>query len=200
MSKITLSGPGGKFTAKGKAKQPRNGRGQFHAPEEDPRHAALVARCRQTGKRPSYDNLKAARSPLWGSAMGRCLLALRADDAVSLMHVWNDLCAAERTYARVVLGIDPSPQSAALEILPEPVETEETLTPDTRDPDQRHRDAVNSWMDWQGYLGHLHARQSSLLRQATRDDEWMWRDAAPTPRGERAIEALERLAKVVEGK
>ena len=57
---------------------------------------------------------------------------------------------------------------ARLDMLPERFETRADDRPDIRSEDERDRDAVSSWMRWQGALQALGAHDASLIIRASR--------------------------------
>lgn len=91
-------------------------------------------------------------------------------------------------------GQREQPASAALTMVPEPMETDPSLTVDVRSQDERDRDAVSGWMRWQGFLGHLPAQHRTVLHNARRQDGPVLWSGAATEAGLLALEALRGLA------
>lgn len=52
--------------------------------------------------------------------------------------------------------------------MPERFETREDDKPDLRSEDECHRDAVNDWMRWRGYIGQLRSDQQFALFEVVR--------------------------------
>ncbi len=178
----------------------RDRRGTNAPRGEDARVVALTARCHHLGTVPDRDGRRAASAPHLGHDLGRVMERLAPDDVARLWSVWSRWDAAERAYRMTVIGITESPQNAALPILPERIEADPDHRPDTRDADERHRDTVNRWMDWQGYLGSLPtSADASRLHQARRGNgPALWREHEPTDAGAATLRVLMALADVVE--
>jgi len=77
------------------------------------------------------------------------------------------------------------------------METDTSMHVDLRTDEERDRQAVSGYMRWQGYLGHLDAKQASALRQAERGNgKVLWVDGQATIAGVYALDALIGLHKV----
>lgn len=185
--------------------QPRDREGRFHRPEEDPRRQALDSRCVRFGLEPSARNREVVKSPWMGCDMGFVIetRSYAQDEArpwaSRLWDVFSRWSRAEATYRARYLGQLEQPAGAALQMVPERIETDPSATVDARTADERDRDAVNVWMRWQGFLGHMSADMQSRLHSARRGDgPLLWLDFKPTPAGLVALEALRHLADVSE--
>ena len=180
--------------------QPRNREGRFTRPEEDPRRQALDARCVRFGLKPSASNREIVKSPWMGCDMGFVIEARCGDrEAARLWDVFSRWSRAEATYRARYLGQVEQPAGAALQMVPDRIETDPSATVDARTADELDRDAVNAWMRWQGFLGHMSADMQSRLHSARRGDgRPLWLDQAPTTAGLVALEALRHLADVSE--
>lgn len=82
--------------------------------------------------------------------------------------------------------------------MPERFETREDDKPDLRSEDERHRDAVNDWMRWRGYVGQLRSDQQFALFEVVRGRAEPVVEAALTRAGERFVDALKELAVIVD--
>lgn len=189
------------LAVKPRREQPRRG-GRFARADPEISNVALDARCRAFGIAPSPSAREAMRGPEAGSPIGMVLMRLCRDGAeVSrLWTVWQGWCSAERVYRSRYIGQTGDPKGASLPVLPEPLQTDQNHTVDTRTGDERDRDAVNGWMRWQGYLGHLSGARQGLLHGARNGSWTLWDNCCPTRDGFALLAALRHLADVVEGK
>lgn len=71
------------------------------------------------------------------------------------------------------------------------------IPPDLRSEDERHRDAVNDWMRWRGYIGQLRSDQQFALFEVVRGRVEPVVEAELTRAGERFVGALRMLAAAV---
>lgn len=181
-------------------KQP-NGRTRRTSDAGDPRKVALDARCGLQGVEATAKNRAALSAPYSGSDAGRCI-GFQNDHgrATALWNVWQGYCQADRTYRVRYIGQSEDPQGAAIAMTPERMETDQSHSVDLRDQDQRDRDAVSSWMRWEGYLMRLDRAQMAAIKAArTVPADVLWAEARPTKRGEAFIDAINALARVVDG-
>lgn len=186
---ITL--PGGET-----APQRPTGRDRRHInqPQEPADMIALAARARLTGC-----TVEAARDVLAGEDMGRCIIALARspERRRDLFGVWQALNAAWHNYATRCCSITPTPQAAALPMLPDPMETDPSLRVDLRTSDERAEAARRVWFEWVELLQHRltfaqrHALRGSLHGYGA--EVWNSDDRKPTKAGHLAIEALASL-------
>ncbi len=185
-----------------RAEQPRNREGRFSRPAEDPRREALNSRCIRFGLAPNARNREIVKSPWMCCDIGFVIEASCGDrEAARLWDVFARWVRAEATYRARYLGQGEQPAGAALQMIPDRIETDQSATVDVRTSDERDRDAVNAWMRWQGHLGHLPAAMRVLLHGARREDgAALWHDKGPTHVGLAALGALRRLADVAERK
>lgn len=186
-------------------KQRRDGNGRFARPQEDPMRVTLDRRCRRFGLAASEGNREICRSPWMCCDLGFVIEARTSGrdhmrQKSRLWDVFTRWCRAETAYRTRYLGQSETPANAALLMVPDVMETDQSATVDVRTPDDRDRDAVNGWMRWQGYLGRLSAEHRKILHHARRDDgPALWRDGLPTPSGVMALAALRDLVDVTEG-
>ena len=184
--------------------QPRDREGRFSRPPVDPRRETLDSRCRRFGLTPNDDNREIVGSSWMGCDLGFVIEARTSGR--DHMHqkarhwdVFSRWSRAEATYRARYLGQGEQPASAALQMIPDRMETDSSATVDLRTPDERDRDAVSSWMRWQGFLGHLPRESRTVLHCARRGDgPALWRDGEPTPAGLVALDALRDLSDVTE--
>lgn len=165
--------------------------------ERDPQKAALQARARMMGVDDTVRNRQAMRSQALGEAAGRAIhIGCDPDTAERLWRVYADFTATEERYARTVLGKGLHAKTAKIETMPERFETRPDDRLDLRDEDQRHRDAVNAWMRWRGYIGQLHSHEQHAIFAVVRGRVEPVVDAALTQPGKRFVEAIEKLSEI----
>jgi hypothetical protein len=183
---------------KARGKQPRS-KGRFTKPEPDARETGLQARVKHFGATDTPDARRALSGQHIGSQLGMVMQReCQPDECARLWTVWQAFCMAEATYRMRIIGQSGNPKGATIAMLPDKLEADTGHTVDLRDSDQRDRDAVNAWMRWRGFIGHLDARYRVAIHDAERGiGPDLWRDCNPTSAGLVALEALRRLAKVV---
>lgn len=138
--------------------------------ERDASVVALKARCRMAGW--VETELAKARSQ---SMEGQAGLAINigAKDGKERDRLWTvyiGLDGAEATYFRRILGRSRHAKTAKIEMMPETFEARPDDKPDLRDDDTKDRDAVNNWMRWRGYMGHLRADERQYIHGALMDN------------------------------
>lgn len=151
---------------------------------------ALQARARLTGC-----SVEDARDILASEDMGRCIRALRADaqQRRDLLQEWQGLLTSWWNYARLCLSMTPSPQSSALPMLPEQMQTDPSLRVDLRTPDERAEAARNSWFARLGALMALPIEERHALRghlQGYGGNLWDADNRTPTRAGCLAVKGL----------
>lgn len=183
----------------GKAKQPREG-GRFVRHAEDASLAPLRTRCHHAGLAVSEASIRAVRAQSFEGQAGMAIHAGATDarEVERLWQVFTGLDGAEARYYRLYVGVNRHAKTAKIEMEPEPIETRPDDRPDLRDEDERARDAVNGWMRWQGYLGHLAAYEQTAIHDALKQRCDMAREGQLTTAGQSFVRALRRLADVVE--
>lgn len=134
-------------------------------------------------------------SVLHESDMGRCILALtEGDDRRSVADAWAGLSTALRNYRTRILGVTGDPQGAAIAMIPDKMETDQSLRVDLRTADERDRAAKAAWQAWEDRMKALPAPQMIwALRGALygfMGDATLWRDGLPTQHGIAAVAAL----------
>ena len=162
-------------------------------PQEPADALALSVRARLTGC-----TAEEARDVLAAEDLGRCIRAMRSkpEDRRALLTVWQGLCAAWANYCTRYLGVTPTPQAAALPMLPEPMQTDQSLRVDLRTGDERDEAASRVWLDWLESLMALPAGERNALRGHLQGYAApVWDDCAPGPTrtGLLAVKALDAL-------
>lgn len=177
------------------APQRPTGRDRRHTnqPQEAADLVALKARAARTGC-----SVEDARDVLAGEDMGRCIRAMRpgAEDRRALLGVWQGLCASWANYCARCLSITPTPQAAALPMLSEPMQTDQSLRVDLRTGDERDEAARRVWFEWLEQLMTLPADQRNALRghlQGYGAEVWDANTLRATRAGALAVKALAAL-------
>lgn len=164
----------------------------------DPRKTALQARVRQFGGQDTQKGRKAVSDDFCGSQIGFVMKAKCSDiEARALWQTFRAWCMAEDQYRRRYIGQSEHAKGTAIVMVADEMQTDTSLTVDLRDADQRDRDAVRSWMRWQGYLGRLSRDHHRAMHDARLERVELWRDHMPTKRGLVALNALRALHDVV---
>ena len=188
--KITL--PGGE-----EIPQRPTGRDRRHTNQpEDARRVASEARKRVSG----IPDAKEAIQPLCGHPMGLCIRALTTgQERADLAQAWEAISAAHRTYRMLIIGQTGDPQGAAIQMLPEPMQTDQSLRVDLRTAEQREEAARRAWFDWWDKIKALPVPNLRWAISGALDgflgDERLWRDQAPTTTGRVAVQALRMMVK-----
>ena len=176
--------------------------GKFAAREPDPQKTAREARERQFGGGDTRKAQEAAVSPLLGHPMGYVIQSeCQRDEAARLWDVWQAYSAAEHNYRKRILDNAGAVKGASIQMVPEPMETDPSLRIDLRDEEAKDRQAVASYMRWQGFLGELPTGGMSALRQAqggTGKPLWQAGEGKPTAHGVFALAMLRALKVVLE--
>lgn len=187
-ARITL--PGGSSVQQ---KPQGRDRTHTHQPAEDARTTVINARARQTGA--DRDN---ATNPLLGTDMGRCIHALTTgEERAACADTWAALSAARENFRARILGKSPHPQAANLAMLPEPMQTDQSLRVDLRTPDERDAAAIRAWQEWQIRINSLPAPQYRWAINGALNGfisgETLWRDGRHTQSGANAVSAIKLL-------
>lgn len=165
--------------------------------DRKPCKTALQARARMMGK--DVRDAEEMRHQALGEPAGRAIFSvLEGRDAARLWDVYAGLTAAEARYAKIVLGVPINAKVAKIEFLPERMETNADDALDLRSDDEKHRDAVNSWMRWRGYVQHLDSRRQAAIWDVVRGRTEPMKDGKVTASGGVLVLALRDLAEVVD--
>ncbi len=179
-------------------RQPNGQHRQRADKPQDPQKTALGARCRLFGIANTPANRKFLSGQHSGSHLGYVMQAnCDPQDIPPLWDTWHGFCSALRTYRIRYIGMSATAKGAALQMMPEPMETDPSLTVDLRDSDERDRDAVNAYMRWKGDLWCLSVRERSLLSDAESETgKDLWKDGQATRAGLDTLAALRALHEV----
>jgi len=184
-----------------KKRQPNGQHRKRAESPSDPRKTALQARAAHFSGKNTKEAMAAVSGQHISSQLGMVIQAESGDKHVS--KVWPTFqawCMAETSYRRRYLGQGEFAKCASIQMEPDRFEADNGHTVDLRDDEQKDKDAINAWMCWQGYLGHLSATQRSALHNARLERAQLWRDRKPTQRGLYTLEALNALHAVVAAK
>lgn len=163
---------------------------------EDPRMTVAVSRMRHSG----VADVQEAVQPIMGTEVGLCIRSLATgDDRLAICDTWQAISAAYRNHAMLVIGRTGDPQGAAIAMVPEAMETNQSMHVDLRTHDERVSSAKRLWGDWCRKLKDLPAPPlrwsvEGALRGFMGDGR-LWRDQAPTATGKTLVMALRLLAK-----
>jgi hypothetical protein len=176
--------PGGEVAA---PTGPQRGR----PPKEDPMATVIAARMRRSG----ITDPAEARQPICGTDMGLCIRALATgQDRADLENAWAALSAAHRNFRMLVIGQTGDPQGAAIPMIPEPMETDQSLRVDLRSHEARVEAAKRLWEAWSAKIRGLTTPSAQwAIRGALMGflgDGKLWRDQTPTTEGRLAVIAL----------
>lgn len=174
-------------------------------PAEDPRVVVLDARCRHTGRVQTDD----VAGEMWGDLAGRAIAIgasmaadLTAADrralASDLWDLFKRVDAADETYFRRIIGRARFPNVARLEYIGEVFEAreDEQNSSGWKSEDDKDRDAVRTWMTWQGLLGELPRDAHCAIVSALRQRVMLSHAGRLTGAGEAFVSAMRALMKV----
>jgi len=159
----------------------------------------LEARSRHSGGK----DVQEVRHPVYSEPAGQAIMALQTGrDAqqrgVRLWDTFVGFTTAEDRYARRYLGLRLHAKTAKLEMMPERVETRPDDTPDLRSDAEKDRDAVNNWMRWRGFIGHLPSQKQQAIFNIVYGRSLAMEGGEVTSCGRQFVDALSELANVVE--
>lgn len=186
--KITL--PGGQ-----EVPQPATQGRRTDLKAEDARKATLQARLRTAGIPITPDSLKAAASQDYGHDVGLCIRhTIKDDDATKAWDTFTHISASYRNYMVYFIGQTGNAKTAAIAMIPESMETDQSLRVDLRTHDEKVRAAKASWAQWERRMAALSVPQmrwalGSTLRGFLGDGT-LWRDGRPTHTGQTVVAAL----------
>ncbi len=160
-------------------------------PTQDPRIVALAARKHHCGG----DD---PNNPALEHDLGRCIIAVtKGDEQEQLLRIWSNLIASWNRYCLFYLGQTGNAKGSTMAMIPEPMETDQSLRVDLRSHDEKVHAAKTSWAGWEARINALPAPQFKwALRGAYRGslgEGALWRDRQPTGSGRTAVMALQRL-------
>ena len=173
------------------------GRDRRHTnqPADDPRKPVLTKRAAECG----ITDLKEASKPSLGHDLGKCICALATgDEQAKLIDTWETLSACHRNYRMRYIGQTGDPKGASIGMVPDPMETDQSLRVDLRTPDEKAAHAKAAWAEWEGRINMLPAPQLKWairgVLQGFMGEATLWADCKPATTGRVAVEALRRLA------
>jgi hypothetical protein len=137
-------------------------------------------------------------SVLHETDMGRCILSLsEGDERRQIADAWAGMSTALRNYRTRFLGQTGDPQGAAIAMVPDRMETDQSYRVDLRTADERDRAAKAAWQEWEARMKALPAPQMIwAIRGALygfMGDAALWRDGCPTAHGVAAVAGLRVL-------
>ena len=155
--------------------------------------AALRVRARLTGC-----TVEEAQDILAADDMGRCIRAMRRGNTArrNLLGTWQAISAAWHNYTTRCLSITPGAQSAALPMLPDPMQTDQSLRVDLRSGEEKDAAARRVWCDWLAAILALPPDQRHAVRghlQGYAAPIWDADSLQPTRTGALAIKGLAAL-------
>lgn len=182
-AKISL--PGGEAIAQ------RAPTGRPRKAQEDATAVVSAVRMRKTG----ITDAKDAMQPICGTDMGLCIRHLTTgDERAELANAWAALSASHRNYRILYVGQTGDPQGASIPMLPEAMETDQSMRVDLRTHDERVAAAKRGWGAWEAKIAALTTPNARwALRGALSGfmgDGALWRDQRPTTTGKLAVMAL----------
>ena len=162
----------------------------------DPLQTVTAARQRHTGIKDAKDAIQ----PIAGTDMGLCIRHLTSgDDLTALTNAWAAISASHRNYRLLYVGNTGNPQGAAIAMVPEPMQADQSLRVDLRSHEERVKAAKASWGDWEAKINALPVPSLKWALRGALDgflgEGALWRDAAPTITGRTAVQALRMVAK-----
>jgi hypothetical protein len=161
---------------------------------------AIAARAKITGC-----TVEEARDVLAGEDMGRCIryvtMHLKQKNQVrrDMLTVWQGLVASWHNYKARYLSLPPGPQTIALLMQAERIETNQSPRVDIRSAAERAEAARASWLGWDADLKKLRPIYASALRGHLQDygaAVWNPITQQPTKAGHLAAEAVASLHKI----
>ena len=165
---------------------------------EDARKATLQARLRTAGIPITPDSLKAAVAPDYGHDVGLCIRhTIKGDDATKAWDTFTHISASYRNYMVYFIGQTGNAKTAAIAMIPEPMETDQSLRVDLRTHDEKVSAAKSSWAAWEKRMADLPIPQMRWALGGTLrgflGDGTLWMDGKPTHTGQTVVAALKAM-------
>ena len=164
---------------------------------EDARLTALRARCRLMGMSATPEAILAASEPLMGHDVGRCIAHRHPSPEVraDLWQVWQDMSAARRNWRMRNTGHTGDPQSAAIALIHDDMQTDPGLTVDLRTPAERDAGAKRAEAYWRDQVEAVEAPNWRMALRSAIDGfgKPLWQAGAPTNAGACVVNALEAI-------
>jgi len=173
-------------------KREANGQAQRGSrPERRADRPALEARARRMGRPEKQAN--DLRAQMLSEDAGVAIwMICDPEPANRLWGHYVALTAAEARYHRSI-GKSVHPKCAKIEMMQERFETRDDDQIDIRTEEERDRQAVSTWMRWQGAIGCLLSSEQQAIQSVVRDSVTLIRDAMPTSAAARFVSAMKRL-------
>lgn len=173
-------------------KQPRH-KGRFVRVGEDPRKVVLNKRCRDMGIAENRDNRRLMSLPMLEDHAGQVIYLEAKADADRLWQTFCRLDKVDAVYHARILGRSRHAKCGKIEFMPERLESRPDEATDHRSDEEKQRSAVNNWMRWHGFLGHLNASEQSAIWDGIYLRCEMHKGGKPTTRGRAFVAALRML-------
>lgn len=164
-------------------------------PAEDARATVAAARQRHTGIKDAKDAIQ----PICGTDLGLCIRHMTTgDDRAALENTWAAISATHRNYRLLYIGNTGNPQGAAIAMVPEPMQADQSLRVDIRSPEERVNAAKSAWAAWEAKIAALPTPLHKWALRAALNgfmgEAVLWKDQAPTDKGRVAVQALRMVA------
>lgn len=161
---------------------------------EDPMQVVAAARMRHSG----ITDPKEAVQPICGTDIGLCIRTLSSgDDRVAIINAWESLSASHRNYRALFVGMTGNPQGAAIAMVPEPMQTDQSFRVDLRTHDEKVWAAKASWAEWEAKMAALPVPNLKWAIEGALNgflgEKTLWKDTAPTASGKAAVVALRMM-------
>lgn len=170
--------------------------------EREPRQTVLSARCRRLGVEDTEERRLSMAHSVFSDDAG-VAVSLGTSGNVERDALWKTFCDLDRveeTYHRRILQRSRHAKCGKMEFIPERFEAQPGDAVDTRDDETKDRDAVNNWMRWRGFVGHLGAHEQNALWSGVYIRCDLHKDGALTSAGKAFVQALSRLTDVAAAK
>lgn len=176
---------------RGRADSPRN-----------PAKTALNARAKHMGKKETAQGRAEVASQSHAGEAGRAIMASQQGgrSATDMSECYAALLRADATYCARYLGQGRHAKTAKIEMTRERFETRADDRPDLRTAEERDRQAVATWMRWQGWLGQIDKRKASaIVRVLGEENELVTCEGKLTAEGRLFVAAMADLVPLWKG-
>lgn len=135
--------------------------------ERDPTKTALNARAKHMGEGQTREGRAKVAAQSYAGEAGRAIMASQqGEPARGMTECYTALLRADAAYCSRYLGSRRHAKTAKIEMMPERFEARADDTPDLRTDEERDRQAVSTWMRWQGWLGQIAKHKASAIQRA----------------------------------
>lgn len=147
----------------------------------------------------SKESLRAALDEMLTCDPGRAIHKLRRspEEGAHLWGLFATMLATYCTYYTRVMGNPLWPAVSKMEFLPERMEARADDRPDTRTEDEKVKDAIRAWREWERHLAKLPGPHFTAVNNAIFDRAQMIRDGWATTAGASFVEAMRTLRGIV---